>query len=33
MDKTFDVLMTKHTVKSNEVEGNPWDVIPIKNVK
>ena len=33
MDRTFDTLMTKHIPQSNEVEGNPWDVIPIKNVK
>lgn len=33
MDQTFDSLMTKHIPKNDEVEGNPWDVIPIKNVK
>lgn len=33
MDQTFDFLMTKHIPKNDEVEGNPWDVIPIKNVK
>lgn len=33
MDQTFNLLMTKHTPKSDEVIGNPWDVIPIKNVK
>ena len=33
MDQTFDSLMTKHIPKSDEVIGNPWDVIPIKNVK
>jgi hypothetical protein len=33
MDQTFDLLMTKHIPRNDEVEGSPWDAIPIKNVK
>ena len=33
MEQTFGTLMSKHTAKSSEVEGNPWDAIPIKNFK
>lgn len=25
--------MTKHAPRNDEVEGNPWEVIPIKNTK
>ena len=33
MNETLDLLMTKHTPISSEVEANPWDAIPIKNSK
>lgn len=33
MDQTMNHLLTKHTPVREEVEGNPWDAIPIKNHK
>ena len=33
MNETFELLMTKHTPASSEVEANPWEAIPIKNNK
>lgn len=33
MDQTMQHLLTKHQLSKDEVEANPWDVIPIKNSK
>jgi hypothetical protein len=33
MDQTMSTLLTKHQPQQEEVQANPWDVIPIKNSK
>lgn len=33
MDETFNKLITRNNIRKSKNEGNPWEIIPIKNTK